>query len=58
MTRADFQKGCGLLRNTATNHLRRLVAEGKIKNIGLRMQPIYVPLPGFYGVDAENAIDQ
>ena len=58
MTRADFQKGCGLLRNTATNHLRRLVAEGKIKNIGLRMQPIYVPLPGYYGVDAENVIDQ
>ena len=31
-------------------HIRRLKLEGKIRNIGLPMQPIYVPVEGYYGI--------
>lgn len=42
MTRSDFQSCCGLTRNTATRHILRLCEAGALKNIGSRMQPIYV----------------
>lgn len=53
MTRRDFEKVCGLMKSTATTHLRRLKAEGKIKNISIPTQPIYVPMPGHYGASHE-----
>ena len=31
-----------MTRTTANRHLRRLLEEGKLRNIGKRMQPIYV----------------
>lgn len=46
MTRSDFQICCGMTRNTATRHILRLRQEGVLKNIGTRMQPIYVPGEG------------
>ncbi|MEG0453997.1 MAG: DNA-binding protein, partial [Bacteroides sp.] len=46
MTRSDFQACCGMTRNTATRHILRLRQEGVLKNIGTRMQPIYVPGEG------------
>lgn len=50
LTRSDFQSLCGMPRSTAQMHLRRLRDEGKVENVGKLMQPIYVPMPGYYGV--------
>ena len=55
MTRRDFQEVCGLARTTAKTHLVRLRGEGKLVNIGLRNQPMYVPAPGYYGVSKDAA---
>lgn len=56
MTRRDFQEICNLARTTAKTHLVRLRKEGKLINVGLRNQPMYMPAPGYYGVsrDAEH----
>ena len=43
MQRSDFQD----------IHIRRLRTEGKLLNIGIPSQPIYVPAPGFYGKPAD-----
>ena len=56
MTRTDFQEICGFLKSKAMEHLRRLKAEGKIQNINIPTQPIYVPVPGYYGVSHDEAI--
>lgn len=53
MLRYDFQEVCCMTRTTANRHLRRLQEEGKLRNIGKRMQPIYVPAAGYYGVSRE-----
>ena len=53
MTRRDFQEVCGLARTTAKTHLVRLRKEGKLVNVGLRNQPMYVPAPGYYGVSRD-----
>ncbi|MDR0894812.1 MAG: HU family DNA-binding protein [Prevotellaceae bacterium] len=50
MTRRQFQELCQMTRSTALNHLRRLRQEGKLQNAGLVHQPIYIPVPGYYGV--------
>ena len=42
-----------MTRTTANRHLRRLLEEGKLKNIGKRMQPIYVAAAGYYGVSRD-----
>lgn len=49
MRRYDFQNLCGMARSTAMRHIRRLRDEGKLKNEGGVMQPIYVPGSGYYG---------
>lgn len=49
MQRSDFQGITGIVRSTAMIHIRRLRKEGKLLNIGIPNQPIYVPAPGFYG---------
>ncbi|MDD3036827.1 HU family DNA-binding protein [Bacteroides sp.] len=49
MRRCDFQSLCGMTRSTAMRHIRRLREEGKLKNEGGVMQPIYVPESGYYG---------
>lgn len=53
MLRSDFQELCIMTRTTANRHLRRLLEEGKLKNMGRRTQPIYVPAPGYYGVSRD-----
>ena len=53
MLRYDFQEVCCMTRTTANRHLRRLLEEGKLRNIGKRMQPIYVAAAGFYGVSRD-----
>lgn len=49
MQRSDFQDVTGMVRSTAMIHIRRLRKEGKLLNIGIPSQPIYVPAPGYYG---------
>lgn len=53
MQRSDFQDIMGMVRSTAMIHIRRLRTEGKLLNIGIPSQPIYVPAPGFYGKPAD-----
>ena len=53
MLRYDFQEVCCMTRTTANRHLRRLLEEGKLRNIGKRMQPIYVAAAGYYGVSRD-----
>lgn len=55
LLRTDFQELCGMARTTANNHLQRLQREGKLMNVGRRTQPIYRPLPGYYGRSREAA---
>lgn len=50
MIRYNFQEMCGTTRTTANRHLRRLLEEGKLLNVGRRLQPIYTPAAGYYGV--------
>ena len=50
LTRKDFETVCHLTRTTAFRQLKRLKEEGKLQNINTRVQPIYVPCPGYYGV--------
>lgn len=49
MQRLDFQSTTGMTRSTAMIHIRRLREEGKLLNIGIPSQPIYVLTPGYYG---------
>lgn len=53
MQRSDFQDITGIVRSTAMIHIRRLRTKGKLLNIGIPSQPIYVPAPGFYGKPAD-----
>lgn len=53
MQRSDFQDITGMVRSTAMIHIRRLRTEGKLLNIGIPSQQIYVPAPGFYGKPAD-----
>ena len=53
MQRSDFQDITGMVRLTAMIHIRRLRTKGKLLNIGIPSQPIYVPAPGFYGKPAD-----
>ncbi len=42
MTRAAFQRLCGLTSSTASRRLHQLVEEGKLRDIGTRHQSLYV----------------
>ena len=44
MQRSDFQDITGMVRSTAMIHIRRLRTEGKLLNIGIPSQPIYLSL--------------
>ena len=64
LTRADFQGLCGFAPTTAARQIKRLKEEEKkLKNINTYYNPIYVPMPGYYGKakikeDEANAIQQ
>lgn len=49
VTRAKLQDLCQLTKYMSISHIKRLVAEGKLVNIGFKNHPLYVPAPGFYG---------
>lgn len=56
MTRTDFQRVCGFMKSKAMAHIRRLKEEGKIRNIGIPTQPVYVPVAGYYGVSRDRIV--
>lgn len=56
LQRRDFERLCSMLRSTAMTHIRRLCKEGKLNNIGLHNQPIYVPIPGYYGISKTKSL--
>ena len=61
LTRIDFQRLCGFTSTTAARHIKRLKEEKKLNNIHTYYNPIYVPMPGYYGKaeikeDETNAI--
>ena len=49
ITRHEFQILCQILKPTACRIIKRLVEEGKLKNIASSRSPVYVPVEGFYG---------
>lgn len=56
LTRRDFEGLCGFTSITASRHIQRLKAEGKLKNINTAYHPIYAPTSGYYGkaLDAQE----
>lgn len=56
ITRRKLQELCGLTQITAARLMKKLIEEGKIKNIGMTRQPIYVPVQGNYGVPKDTDI--
>ena len=48
LTRRDFQFLCLQMKSTACRILRKLVEEGKLKNISTPRNPVYVPDNGYY----------
>ena len=50
LTRSDFQRVCGFTPTTAARHIKRLKEEKKLKNIHTYYNPIYMPIPGYYGM--------
>lgn len=49
ITRSQFQYLCNMRESTAYRHIRRLVEEGKLKNLSTQHNPVYVPCEGWYG---------
>ena len=49
LTRPDFQGLCNFTATTAARHTRRLKEEKKLQNINTYYNPIYAPMPGYYG---------
>lgn len=49
LTRANFQILCLQVRATAYRILKRLVEQGKLKNIATSHSPVYMPVAGYYG---------
>ena len=49
LTRPDFQGLCNFTATTAARHIRRLKEEKKLQNINTYYNPIYAPIPGYYG---------
>ncbi len=54
ITRNEFAGLCGLKPTTAYRHVKRLLDEKKLKNIGYSTHPIYVPVPGNYRISVDR----
>ena len=48
LTRREFQSLCTQMKATACRTLRKLVKDGKLKNISTLHNPVYVPNNGYY----------
>lgn len=53
ITRAEFQKLCSITKYMACLHINRLLSEGRLKNVGYRNHPVYMAVPGNFGVSGE-----
>lgn len=53
ITRAEFQNLCSITKYMACMHINRLLWEGRLKNIGYRNHPVYMAVPGNFGVTRE-----
>lgn len=53
ITRAEFQDMCSITKYMACMHINRLLSECKLKNIGYRNHPVYMIVPGNFGVTRE-----
>lgn len=53
ITRAEFQDLCSITKYMACMHINRLLSEGMLKNIGYRNHPVYMAVPGNFGVSRE-----
>lgn len=53
ITRLELEQEFHINRTRATQMLKRLVEEGKLRNIGFSNHPRYVPVPGFFGVSRD-----
>ncbi len=49
ITRRGFEFLCNQIKSTAGRIIKRLVEEGKLKNISTQHNPVYVPVEGHYG---------
>lgn len=49
ITRRQFQSLCSLVKPTACRIIKRLVEEGKLKNIASSKNPVYMPVEGWFG---------
>ena len=49
---------CSMARTTANGHLKRLLEEGKLMNVGRRTQPIYRPMPGYYSMSRDAKVER
>lgn len=50
ITRRNFENLCRMTQITAYRHIKRLIKEKKLQNLGTTHQPIYTPVPGNYRV--------
>lgn len=48
-----FQNLCSITKYMACMHINRLLSECKLKNIGYRNHPVYMAVPGNFGVTRE-----
>lgn len=53
ITRAELQKICSITKYMACMQINRLLEEGRLKNIGYTNHPIYVAVPGNFGLSME-----
>ncbi|WP_455666983.1 HU family DNA-binding protein [Phocaeicola sp.] len=54
LDRTVFERLCGFRRSTALRWLKRLVEEGKLKNIANKHAPRYRAVPGNFGVSRDQ----
>lgn len=54
LTRRQFQFQCMQVKSTAHRILKKLVEDGKLKNVATRQNPVYMPDNGHYARMAEN----
>ena len=58
LTRRKFESLCGLTRATAGRYIAQLAKDKKLRNISIPRNPIYEPMPGFYGKEIARTGEQ
>ena len=54
ITRQQFQTLCSQVKSTAQRLLKKLLEDGKLRNIATSQHPVYMPRNGHYKSVAEN----